>query len=105
MKYLISLILTASVFFAFSVQSQPVAPKNHLWSVTCMATESLNKKLSDEFGEQLIMRGEGVNNDHFEIWATKDGNFTIVLSPFEGMSSISFFGEGLRLMGAKEQEL
>ena len=100
MKYLITLILGLTTLFSISAysQTQPVDPVVHRWQVTCMDTGKLHSDLETEFGETMIMKGEGIKDDHFELWATRDGRFTLVLSPFEGMSCVAFFGGALRLM-------
>ena len=94
LAFSIVLMLTSSTL----AQTQPLAPRTHLWHVDCMDTESLYNTLSGKHGESLIMRGEGVKDDHFELWADNKGNFTLVLSPFEGMSCVSFYGGALRLI-------
>lgn len=102
MRYIRSLILISVLTTMPSVsvysQSPPIDGRVHRWQVTCQDTDTLNKTLEGKFGESLIMRGEGVQEDYFELWADKNGEYTIVISPFEGMPCVAFFGSALRLM-------
>lgn len=61
----------------------------------CLPTPELAMILSGAAHERIIMRGATSGGGLFELWANRDGSFTVVLVPVRGMSCVVADGDGL----------
>ena len=101
MKYLIPLILGVSVIPTASMAE----PSPLIIRQACVNAEQLNRLLKEKYGPAPILRGESGGDTFIEIWATRNGEYVIVLLLNGEVSCIFASGSGLNQVKPPGKEL
>ncbi len=81
------------------------APAGAQARVPCIATETMRERLHDQYGEQPVSVGLGSNGAVFEIYASANGTFSIVMSMANGFSCMMASGNNWEILDADPSEV